>query len=412
MTAYHCTTCSKLVDEPVCSTCGNPADPVGDRRAAEWPQGPPPPPPVAPAAPPLQPPAASQETRASQPLPPPRQAPPAPPPASPTVQMDLGAGQRKLEADVAAGYEVYLIVGIAEAGKTELLGSVRQIDTSNVIRKEGKVLRTAMYSIDTFPIERHGRKMIFTDTSGENFRYLYPQMRPTGEIAERDIAFLRLIARNLKGLILLVDLERLWEPVVPQSAQSDPADKQQVEILAWVLALIRWLRHDGAHVEGGPLSLKEQVQRSVQRMKKKLKIPVQILFSKADRLIDLPVPLVEDAAWLRRAAGPSKRLLYPLGEDPLLFAWHCLPDLWEAVDKHAHNFRFDFAHALTTDRDSGAIDDRHPCGVTLALDWLLDPRWRWPMLSTRRWVAIQRLVDGKLRRSRRWERLPDPVEVR
>lgn len=409
MTDFYCTTCKKPVDEPICSTCGNPTDPAGDRSTVERPQtgtAPPLPsrPDVAAQAPP-----SNWQTQAAPPPQPPRQTAPPPPPAAPTIQMDLGAGQRKLEADVAAGYEVFLIVGIAEAGKTELLGSVRQIDTSNVIRKEGKVLRTAMYSIDTFPIERHGRKMIFTDTSGENFRYLYPQMRPTGEIAERDIAFLRLIARNLKGLILLVDLERLWGPAGPQ---SDPADRQQVEILAWVLALLRWLRHDGTHVEGGPLSLKEQVQRSVQRMKRKLTIPVQVLFSKADRLIDLPVPRVEDAAWLRRAAGPSKRLLYPVGEDPLLFAWHCLPDLWEAVDKHAKSFRFDFAHALTTDRDSGAIDDRHPCGVTLALDWLLDSRWRWPMVSTRRWVALQRLVDEKLLKRRRWQRLPDPVEVR
>jgi hypothetical protein len=49
--------------------------------------------------------------------------------------------------------------------------------------------------------------------------------------------------------------------------------------------------------------------------------------------------------------------------------------------------------------------------VSLSLSWLLDGSWRWPALPTRWWIAWQRLVDAKLRRDDRWQRLPPPADV-
>jgi hypothetical protein len=117
---------------------------------------------------------------------------------------------------------------------------------------------------------------------------------------------------------------------------------------------------------------------------------------------------------LPRNGTPIHRTLYPLGEDPLLLAYHCLPELVEAVSTHAKYFRFDFVHSLVSDHDTGEVTDSDSCGVTLSLQWLLDPVWHrrfvWK-LSSGFWIGLQKFLDTIVKRSSRWKRLPNPVEV-
>jgi len=172
----------------------------------------------------------------------------------------------------------------------------------------------------------------------------------------------------------------------------------QVEILAWMLVLLRWLQQGGRRAPGSRISFQEDVNREVMRHRRRLKVPVLVLFSRADELNDLPLP-------------GSSRSLYPVGESPLLLAYHRLPRLLEVLATHVDHFRLDFVHSLVTDHDTGEIVDPEACGVSLSLAWLLDGSWRWPTLPTRHWIAWQRFVDAKIRGDDRWERLPPPADV-
>jgi len=322
--------------------------------------------------------------------------------------------KRLLELYNKEEYEVFLIVGIGGAGKTEMLGTYRQSGYLDRIVRDasGGAMPTALAKFDCHPIKVGGRKVVFVDASGEDFRLLYPKQRST-EISESNIEFLRLATKRLRGLVLLIELQRLWNPA-RRSAES--ANAEQVEILNWILSLVRWLTYDGHYTADlyGSISLKEQVNRSVIKMKERLKIPVQVFFSKADELIGLSVPTEAfGAGRIRRKSHPD-RGIFPAGEIPLLFAYHCLPALFEGVRDHADYFRFDFAHSFDTDPESGAKSDPYPCGVTLSLKWLLDPIWqsRWPLISSHRLIGWQRFMDEHVWRNKRWRELSEPVEVR
>jgi len=402
---YYCSTCEKLVAEEVCSTCGLPTKPAAESAQAR--RSTPEPEPAGGTR--RESTAASTSGSSGAGGTASRTAPPSEPAAA-TVGRKLD-GEKELESYLKSGYEVFLITGIGGAGKTELLATFRQDGyLRRFIKRGGMVMPTRQGAVDCHPVSVGDRKVLFADASGETFRLLYPQMRDTRELTQADIGFLGLIGKGLRGIVLLIELERLWGE---RQRLEDPANEQQVEILSWILALLRWLTFDGKYVSG-PIRFQDQVDGSVRRMKKRLQIPVQILFSKADQLVDFTVPQRLQSAGRLRKGQPEERRLYPPGEDPFFFAYHRLSDLFAAVRNHADHFRFDFVHSLITDPGSGTVSDSHSCGATLAIQWLLDPCWqsRWPILPTRRWLQVQRFLDRAVGRGQRWRRLPDPVEVK
>jgi hypothetical protein len=418
----YCATCKKEVedDEEVCRTCGNPT--VANSQAPEKKK---------PAVRRVISPAAGEaaEVVPFKPAPNPTPEPvrhtetDEPPPVRPSgatrVRSASGGhrfvGEAELEAFRAEGYEIYLIAGIGGVGKTELLAAFRQDGfLEGFQRQDGMVRSTIQLTLNCHPIHFGNRKILFVDAAGEDFRLLYPDVHTGVEVTAADVSFLGLIARSLRGLILLVDLERLWD----ERMHADPVNApyaQQVEILAWILSLLRWLTFDGQYDQSNPIKFTKHVDASVKRMRKKLKMPVQVLYSKADQLKDFPLPqTVRGTDWLHQGSA-TPRVLHPVGEDPFLFTYHCLRGLYAAMDIHADHYRFDFAHSLRTSKGAGTIVDPDPCGVSLAIQWLLDPAWSsrfTPMISTRSLVAFQRRLDQVLGRGRRWMRLPDPKEIR
>lgn len=420
----YCPTCKKEVEGDICPTCSTPTEAVKEKRpvirrlsgtptestgAEPVPFSPPPEP--------------QPEARERKPEPGPRtrEAPPPPRPLEPGVGRSASAvsprrfeGEAELEAFIAQGYEIFLVAGIAGVGKSELLSAFGQDGFLGGFQKrDGMVMATIPRTLQCHPIHfGNGRKGLFVDASGEDFRLLYPDAHTGIGIDEADISFLRLIAKRLRGLILLVELERLWDE---RLHAADPSHAKQVQILAWILSLLRWLTLDGRYnQENNPIKFTKHVDAATRTMTKRLKVPVQVLFSKADQLAGYPIPQgLQGADWLRQGSV-SERKLFPLGENPLLFTYHCLRGLYKAIDVHADNFRFDFAHSLVTRKGPGTVADPDPCGVALAVQWLLDPCWSssfTPVISTRRWVALQRSLDKVVGRGRRWTRLPDPKEI-
>jgi hypothetical protein len=324
--------------------------------------------------------------------------------APPTI---LQEGQRELERYVREGYAPYLVAGVAGVGKTEMLVSYeRQLalrrDGTYLGAREGRsgsVESTTPGTLNCFPVAAGGRKVVLIDASGEHFKGLYPYLRQAGRVNPDEVDFLRLLARHLRGLALLIDLKKLWQR---DSTQSDAA--QQVEIAVWILMLLRWLRYDGRYDETSPIAFQDDVSRKLKLMRRRLKVPVLVLFSLADQLVNLTIPARPDV--LQRENSPA-RLLVPAWEDPLLFAYHCVPTLFGGLMTHCDQFRFDFAHSLVLSV-TGAIGPRIPCGIRESLGWLVDADWRWPALPTRFWVGVEKRLDAMRGRAIRWERLPEP----
>ncbi len=408
----QCPSCDRITDEDLCPDCGVLTGPIEDGnratdRAGGGDDGSGAEPAAAAAPPPPKAPPPKAPTPKA-PTPAPETPPPPPPRASPQAGIPQ-AGQQQLAQYVEDGYEIFLIAGIAGTGKTQMLDAYRRDPyLSTFVKKKGLVMPTAKDILDCHPVKVGRRKVVFVDTSGEHFKDLYPFSRDD-EISESSVDFLRLVSGRLGGLVLLVDLARLWQPAV----RTNPEDEAQVRILTWILVLLRWLQEGGEH-EGGSIRFQDDVNRRVMRLNRRLKVPVLALFSKADELASLPVPERRDRAWLGRKS--VSRTLLPVGEDPLLVAHHCVPELLEALVAHADHFRVDFAHSLVTDPDAGDVVDPEPCGVALSLQWLLDwswqRRWRWlPAIPARSWIAVQRVLDTALQRGGRWRRLPNPVDV-
>lgn len=274
-------------------------------------------------------------------------------------------------------YEVFLVTGAGGTGKTRLIEAYRPSQ-----------------GIDPMchPLAAGRRKVVLVDAPGEVFESLAGH----GDVDPPALDFLRLVRPRLSGLVVLVDLKRLWEGT----------DGGQVESLTWLLVLLRWLSVGRKGAEEGHLPFRDHVMRDVLRMDR-LRVPVLVLFSRADESNGLAVPRRPARQGFRSGEG---RTLFPAGEDPLLLAYHCLPELYEALLHHAEHFRVDFAHALVTDPDTGEIRDPLPCGVFLSLDAFLKGR-SWFDVPTRFLLAAARFLDQSVRRNDRWQRLGDPEEL-
>jgi hypothetical protein len=326
----------------------------------------------------------------------------------------LMKGERELQEHIADGYRFHLVAGVPSAGKTQLLASYeahrakqREGTFLNRFRPhDGKVLATAPGSLNCYPIPN--RKAMFVDASGEHFKELYPHLRQSGRVSEADVGFLRTLVGHLDGLVLLLDLRLLWEPQ-GENEQQRKEQAQQVEILTWVLMLLRWLEHDGAFPQNTSQDFSDYVNRQVQALKgKRLSAPVTLLFSRADEAMRLQVP-TEDHSWMTGAG--TERRLFPPGEQPFFFAYHCLGEMYGALLAHVRHFRIDFAHSLRVSPTGGVIDS-HPMGLFPAVEWMLVPRrQRRLTLPTRHLIALQRRLDAWTGRGGRWRRLPDPEKV-
>lgn len=335
-------------------------------------------------------------------------------PLSPPAEV-LKAGERELREHIADGYRFLLVAGVPSTGKTELLSSYERYRAKHregtyldrFARHEGKVLTTVEGTLDCYPIP--GTRQMFVDASGEDFKNLYPRLRKSGRLEEADAGFLRTLVSHLDGVLLLLDLRRLWYPEGDEQQKKE--QMKQVEILTWILMLLRWLEHDGKYPQSSSQSFVDYVNRQVQAFRgRRLTAPVTLLFSRADEAFKLEVP-IDDLGWL--TGTERERRLFPPGEAPFFLAFHCLEKLYGALRSHTRSFRIDFVHSFRADKGTGAVIDKNPMGLFPAVEWMLRPRWQRKLtLPTRHLIAMQQWIDRLWGRSARWERLPDPVRVK
>lgn len=408
---YRCPNCQKLLSEPFCTDCARQAEPVEAPVAPagnDTPRPTPAPPPVAPSPEPVAPAAASKVS------------PPdwgedqldwskvqgeAPAETSQASQESaaghdfdtsgvLLGGQRQVEKDLAEGYEMFLVAGIGGSGKTQFIDALEALEGGflrDIARDDaGRTNATTPNTIIPRYIRAAGRKLAFLDAPGELFQNLFPY---NGSISKRALQIPKLLAPNLRGVVLVIDLEKLWGPPDPKR----PDWRHQLGIAAWILEVLRWLSYDGKPPQDAQMKLHTYIDRQVRSMKQRLRQPVLVLFTKADLLDKVRLP-------------GTGRPVRPEGEHPLLFAWHCLPELHKALLQHADHFRYDFVHSLVEDKTTGVPQQFPPCGVRAAVDWLIDTSWRNGRrgVPTRRWLSWQRGLDQLTGRGNRWKRLPEP----
>jgi len=297
-------------------------------------------------------------------------------------------------------YDLFLIAGIRATGKNYLLNAFYQ--TQNAALNPVVLTPTVHYKIEINTINRNfvGRKKAaFVNAAGEMFELMHPEFKASKSIAETDLEILtRLDPKNsLRGLILLFDLKGYWENINVREEEQSHEQKRlsgQIEIVKWILALLRWFFYGNKHNQAG--ELKTHIINDINQMdinKTRLNIPVQVLFSKADELHGFSVPGYEHK-------------LRPRKESPFFMAYHYLPKLHDTLLHHANYFRYDFVRSALLDPDTG-VDKIHPCGVEESFKWLLTPQSRF-RLSTQRLIQIQRALDTVSGRGARWERYPIP----
>lgn len=409
--AFFCPRCGKPSASVICPGCGLATAPAVSgpegSAAAFFPPAPFPPaipvaasPATSVAAAPSVPPTGAMPPVVLPPLPsgPPPAAPPTPVQAAPVqaaapaaAPLPTGLAATPEAAQVAEyladGFQIFLVAGIGGTGKTHLMETFRGQDQLGRVQDvDGFLMPTRPGGFDVYPFPHGKRRAIFVDASGEMYRDLYAVTDRTQDKLE--IQLLQVVSQGLGGLILLLKLQDLWDPASEGGKQP--------RVLSNLLRLLRWLRGGGRPEAGGQRSLPQRVDAEVERMPR-LRVPVLLLMSQADRLHGHELPLPRHAPWAERPG----RKIYPAGEEPILLLHHYAPEVLAALEKHVHHFHVDFSHSVVTDPETGKLVAESSCGVELAREWLLRASARPPRLPTAFWLGLDRRLRGG-----RWSALP------
>jgi hypothetical protein len=196
------------------------------------------------------------------------------------------------------------------------------------------------------------------DVAGEDIQSLHPlggESKRT--VTRKDLLVPELIANNLRGLILVIDLKTYWE------AQKH-VWREQIRIVNWVVMVFRWLFHGGTYPDNDtetPLPNYIQTEATKQNMPR-LDIPVSVLFSKVDDFNINPF----------KVPG-SEHILSPNTDLPFVIARDYLPSLHKALLRDAKNFRYDFIQSIVKN-DKNEVVAKQSFGVEPSLKWLLEPQ--------------------------------------
>jgi hypothetical protein len=256
------------------------------------------------------------------------------------------------------GVKAVIICGGSQAGKSEIARGFTR--ARKMLR--GRTSTTMLGSSDVrYDVDALGgtvpgtvwyqlidHRHAFFDPSGEFFNRFsarYRKDQNLGDVDESYFDFVRTAVRKLAGIVLVFDLTNITDPTAENPWQ------EQESVLEYTLQVLRWLRFD-KKPRDQEMELRARMGMYLEKHKRKrLDVPVLVLFSKADRLVEYDYT----------------------NEHPLSFARNNLPTLHAALLTNARRFRFDYAHTMV---HRGDIDypAKYPCGVLLPIEWLIgDP---------------------------------------
>lgn len=313
------------------------------------------------------------------------------------------SGEKELHAIIDRGFDVYLMFGFTNAGKTQFIESIQHDSALGGEfsrlgkRKRAQVMPTALNTLKAHIIDHDNGQhdTIFLDVSGENYAELQ-------KVEAEDLAagfFNEKVIRHIRGMVVIFDLNVHWYP----SEKKDTSESDQSEMLSIMLKFLRFVLFCSADTpidRDSPINMNKQIDIALKKLRgsKRLPFPVLVLFSKADKLFG-------------RIEPESGYAVKPIQDSPFFLAYHKLSPLHKTLEHHVNHFRYDYVHAFQEDDFGGVAMDNlrdRPCGVSGALAWLSHPRWRhgeriWPTATL---VAWQRRLDWWLGRYRRWREWP------
>ncbi|MEM7246274.1 MAG: hypothetical protein AAF533_13075 [Acidobacteriota bacterium] len=333
-------------------------------------------------------------------------------------------GEEQIRVLVDKGYEPILVAGVGGCGKSEfiqryLLESERHqaLQNENVLggrRDERGARPTTEERFEWYRVEVGDRKQLIVDVAGELFR----RTRPTGdeehEVTQDQIEFLRQVAKDVRGIVLMLDLKGLWDQ---RSGHFGDVNREQAKTLAWIVKLIKYLREDDS--EPPPvLGLHDHIDIQANSIKKKLDVPVLVLFSRSDEMTEEQPPTENEPSRFRgelpdELRTRKRRCIRPGADSPLLVGIHCAPRLHGTLLRHVRYFRYDFSQSLAVDPATSKHVPDSSCGVLLNMEWLWSRATRaGGFMTTSRWLALEKALDC-LRpwRLSRWSRLPEPEKA-
>ncbi len=290
----------------------------------------------------------------------------------------------KLEELLRAEERTFLIIGMRGAGKSRLLAALERV-FEPVTTAPVRLGRTLGVAPSSLRLRALGKEVVVLEVPADLFLAPSPGEEEGGtELLE---VFVRL-SRKVRGIALAVDLEKQWSSAGGVDSREG---REQIEILREILAALRCWRSGEAPSVVVPHG---QIARETQKPKERLDVPVLVLFTKADELHRLAVP-------------DYGRPILPEGEHPLLFAMHCLPDLYRELLEHVERFHIDFTHSVVLDSTTGVVTHQPPCGVKLSFQWLFTAARGWS-IPTRHRIAVHRFADQLTGQAEYWKRLKAP----
>jgi hypothetical protein len=296
------------------------------------------------------------------------------------------------------GYNLVGLVGYANAGKTHALKALTHLlaefdaDDRERLRRQLSPEPTAL---DVFLLRYHGRgeeklgATAFLDAGGD----LYARLRKNEwDLAPESTALLHALARA-HGLVFMIDLQpghfrragQRSEMTAAEQArvQGSLAAQEELEMVDLALLFLRAVRHHGGEVEPVVALCRRSptVGKALEEYRvsaPRLDVPLAVLFSKADALMEQPLRV-----------GPGETLALParpVGVAP--FVHRHLRFLHSSLAQHAERFRFDFAQSYVEAevRPIGRAPQREPqweidgepasVGLLSAFEYLLRNRPR------------------------------------
>ncbi len=310
------------------------------------------------------------------------------PPALGAEGAEASTVRSQFEEILGEAEKTFLIIGIQGTGKSRLLAALARVfePTTTAPVQWGCALGVAPSSLR---LRALGKEVVVLEVPADLFPASSPAAQEGG--AGPPEVLVRL-SQKVQGLALAVDLEKQWSA----ANGPDPREgEEQIESLNRILAAFRWWRSGKA-----PPVLPQHGH--IPKPRGRLDVPVLVLFTKADQLHRLAVP-------------DYGRPILPEGEHPLLFAMHCLPDLYRGLLEHVERFHIDFAHSVVLDPTTGVVTHHPPCGVKLSFQWLFTAARGWSV-PTRHRIAVQRFASQLTGKAEHWSRLEAPrrlaVELR
>jgi GTP-binding protein EngB required for normal cell division len=308
--------------------------------------------------PPTTPPPSSTQRSASTPPPPPPSsgaagAVEAPAPAPKVVNLD------DFEKLLKKGVKAVVICGGSNTGKSEIAHGFTR--ARKRYRGRATALTLGMQAGVRYDIALGGTepgtvwyqlidgRRAFLDPSGEFFQRFSPTYRRAmglGDITETHFDFVRSAVRKLAGVVVVFDLTN------PADPDADEPWAEQETIVGFTLDVIRWLRYD-KRVHYKDLDLMTRMSLFLEKKKKKLDVPVLVLFSKADQLAEFT------------------------NEHPLVLLKRELSTLHAALLTNVRKFRVDYVNTMVRGDDGIDRPAKYPCGVLLPVEWLFGGSFRW-----------------------------------